>query len=29
MQIGRAIRKLMDEYIERYNKAVGKKSDKR
>ncbi|MFM0322394.1 bifunctional aspartate transaminase/aspartate 4-decarboxylase [Caballeronia glebae] len=28
MQIGRAIRKLMDEYIERYHEAVGKKSDK-
>ncbi|SAK93675.1 aspartate aminotransferase [Caballeronia catudaia] len=28
VQIGRAIRKLMDEYIERYNKATGKKSDK-
>ncbi|SAL14129.1 putative aminotransferase [Caballeronia arvi] len=26
VQIGRAIRKLMDEYIERYNKATGKKS---
>ncbi|WP_250514770.1 bifunctional aspartate transaminase/aspartate 4-decarboxylase [Caballeronia sp. INDeC2] len=25
MQIGRAIRKLMDEYIERYHKATGKK----
>ncbi|SAK54584.1 aspartate aminotransferase [Caballeronia temeraria] len=27
-QIGRAIRKLMDGYIERYNKAAGKKADK-
>ncbi|SPB12887.1 aspartate aminotransferase [Caballeronia novacaledonica] len=27
-QIGRAIRELMDEYIERYQKATGKKADK-
>ncbi|SAK75237.1 bifunctional aspartate transaminase/aspartate 4-decarboxylase [Caballeronia ptereochthonis] len=29
MQIGRAIRKLMDEYIERFNAQSGKKSDKK
>ncbi|SAL71775.1 putative aminotransferase [Caballeronia peredens] len=29
MQIGRAIRKLMDEYIERFNAQAGKKSDKK